>query len=110
MWTRDAAHCRWCGTALPWGRAGSVDHIIPRRLADPAWADEPDNLACLCARHHWQKTHEIEPALYRGDPWPWLRWLDVLRLTGPVPAPSWTDDALRRLRGWWATAKKAESA
>lgn len=88
VWERDLARCRFCGADLPWGFGGSVDHVVPRRLCAPDdGADAMDNLALLCARHHWRKTHGVEPALYRGDPWPFFRFLDALRRTGPVPGP-----------------------
>lgn len=70
---RDGRRCVRCGTPEEPGQAGrlQVDHVMPARmlLDRPEVADDPLNLASLCAACHAIKTHRYEPRILRGD---WL--------------------------------------
>lgn len=94
---RRDLRCRWCGGDIPVGDA-QINHIIPRRVADAAWRDEPWNLVLLDAGHHAEFTHGPEAALFRGDPYEWFKWLAVFRQSGPAPAADHIGTALERLR------------
>src|SRR3990167_3796374 len=96
---RDQRTCRYCGFGPLTGAAGSVDHVLPRRLFPRGQGDFPENLALLCSEScHAIKTQMIEPALYRADYLTFSRWLDVLRHSGPVPRADQIGAALGRLR------------
>ncbi len=47
---RDGGTCQRCG--MP---GNHVDHIVPRRLADPSIADSLDNLQLLCSNCNLRK-------------------------------------------------------
>lgn len=66
---RDDYRCVRCGEPETNGRSLSVDHILPARmfLMAPELADDPRNLASLCAACHAVKTHRYEPRILRGD-------------------------------------------
>ncbi len=95
---RDHHMCRYCGFHIE-GKAGAVDHMLPRRLFPRGKGDFLENLALLCAEScHAVKTQVIEPALYRADYLTFSRWLDVLRKSGSVPRADQIGAALGRLR------------
>lgn len=76
--------CRLCG--IPPSTVGfDVNHIIPRRVADPVWVNDLANLALLCDPCHSGVTHYHEPRLYQGNVLAWNELLRKLGFTGPVP-------------------------
>jgi len=95
---RDQQRCRRCGRRLANG-TGAIDHIIPRRLAEDSWRDAEENLGLTCINCHAIKSHLVEADLFRGDPYKFWRYLEGLRLSGPVPGPAQLSEAFRRLRG-----------
>lgn len=95
---RDQQRCRRCGWRLANG-TGAIDHIIPRRLAEESSRDAEENLALTCPNCHAVKSHLVEADLFRGDPYRFWRYLEGLRLTGPIPGPEHLSEAFRRLRG-----------
>ena len=95
--TRDSGACRHCGRAVGLTK-GPVDHLIPRRLfRSEAKANAPENLATLCGRCHAIKTHEVEPALYRGDVQRFRRFLEIVSWSGPIPSSEQIAAALLRV-------------
>jgi HNH endonuclease len=80
---RDKA-CRRCGVTGA-GARYDINHIIPRRIADPLWANDSINLALLCDHCHAMVTHYYEPRLYEGDVLAYDVFLRTLARTGPVP-------------------------
>lgn len=68
---RDGRRCVRCSEPEGERRRHPVDHIVPWVLVKhrPEIANDPANLATLCAACHGRKTTVIEPRLLRGD---WL--------------------------------------
>lgn len=66
---RDGRRCVRCREPEPPGRRHAVDHIVPWLMLkdDLEVANDPANLATLCAPCHGIKTSVIEPRLMRGD-------------------------------------------
>ncbi len=66
---RDGYACRRCGkTQAENKRRLDVDHIVPWRAFDRVEdANDPYNLASLCATCHRHKTAKIERAFLNGD-------------------------------------------
>ena len=94
---RDEGRCRWCAHPVAPSDLGAVDHLIPRRLADERVRDAARNLVLLCQAHHSGPKAEAEAALFAGQSDRWMRFLNVVQLTGPRPTPAEIGAALTRL-------------
>jgi 5-methylcytosine-specific restriction endonuclease McrA len=66
---RDERLCVRCGTSEAADRRHAVDHVIPWIMLrhSPSVANDPANLATLCARCHGIKTTVTEPRMFKGD-------------------------------------------
>jgi hypothetical protein len=63
---RDS-HCQFPGCHAPAVRC-DIDHIVEDRVGGPT---DPDNLHCLCRRHHNLKTHRLWCLRTTGDGQTW---------------------------------------
>lgn len=80
---RDNQTCRLCGVVWVTGqRAFPVDHIVPRRSFETrVEADDPENLATLCAACHASKTFGAERRWLKGDALDLVRYQRQVRET-----------------------------